>query len=241
MKVFDRISLIDKIGRELQTRFSYEEIATYLAAFDIKRPDNVTVNSKWVYSKVALRDVPLATISRIVDDLGLGSLTQAAAQILPPENWKGTQNFRLFISHIAKEKKKATRLSETLAPFGIMAFVAHEDIQPTLEWQSEIERALHCMDAFLAIHTVGFSSSIWTQQEIGFAVARGVKIISLRMGEDPTGFISKRQALPRLKRTAEEISREIDRLLLEDPLTRDRLESAKSAPSLSNADDEIPF
>jgi hypothetical protein len=57
------------------------------------------------------------------------------------------------------------------------------------------------MDAFLAIHTEGFSKSVWTQQEIGFAGARGVKIISFKMGEDPTGFISKHQALPRLNRT----------------------------------------
>jgi hypothetical protein len=47
------------------------------------------------------------------------------------------------------------------------------------------------MDAFLAIHTPGFKDSFWTQQEIGFAVGRGVKIISFKMGEDPTGFISK--------------------------------------------------
>ena len=62
------------------------------------------------------------------------------------------------------------------------------------------------MDAFIAIHTPGFSASFWTQQEVGFAVGRGVKIISLRMGEDPTGFISKHQALARRQRTAEEIA-----------------------------------
>jgi len=64
------------------------------------------------------------------------------------------------------------------------------------------------MDAFLAIHTLGFKDSFWTQQEIGFAVGRSMKIISFKMGEDPTGFISKHQALPRRGRTAEEIARE---------------------------------
>jgi hypothetical protein len=66
------------------------------------------------------------------------------------------------------------------APYEISGFVAHEDIHPTTEWQIEIERALNVMDAFLAIHTKGFSNSHWTQQEIGCAVARGVKIISFR-------------------------------------------------------------
>lgn len=241
MKVSERIATVDRIGRELQARFSYDEIDSYLSAFGIERPNNISVNSKWVYSKTALRDAPLATILEIISDLDLGSLGFAVAQHLPPKNWESTQCFRLFISHIAKEKTKATRLKETLVPFGITAFVAHQDIHPTKEWQNEIERALNCMDAFLAIHTVGFSSSYWTQQEIGFAVARGVKIISLRMGEDPTGFISKRQALPRLQRSAEEIAQEIDYLLQGDSLTEDRLKSAKLSAGVHDGDEAIPF
>ena len=80
------------------------------------------------------------------------------------------------------------RLKTCLSAYAMDGFVAHQDIHPTLEWQVEIERALRNMDAFIAIHTKGFSGSIWTQQEIGFAVARDVKIISLKMGEDPTGL-----------------------------------------------------
>jgi hypothetical protein len=126
-------------------------------------------------------------------------------------------------------------------PYAISGFVAHEDILPTLEWQSEIERALYAMDAFIAIHTPGFSASFWTQQEIGFAVARGAKIISFKMGEDPTGFISKHQALARRRRTAEEIAAEIDSLLSADDLTAAKLLDAKKANGLIAAEDEIPF
>lgn len=240
MKVSERLSMIDKIGRELQSRFTYGEINTYLAAFEIDRPGDIHVNSKWVYSKEALRNVPLAKIAQIADDLDIGSALGASALRTPPANWKDTHHFRLFISHISAAKDKATRLKECLAPYGIGGFVAHEDIYPTLEWQDEIERALFCMDAFVAIHTVGFSASFWTQQEIGFAVARGAKIISLSMGEDPTGFISKRQALPRARKTAEEVAREIDQLLSEDALTRERLVDAKRVLGLY-ADDEMPF
>jgi hypothetical protein len=127
-----------------------------------------------------------------------------------------------------------------LEPYAISGFVAHEDIHPTLEWQAEIERALYVMDAFIAIHTVGFSASFWTQQEIGFAVGRGVKIISLKMGEDPTGFISKRQALPHRRRMAEEIAKEIDGLFSSDELTAGMLRAAKQASRLMVSDD-IPF
>ena len=146
-----------------------------------------------------------------------------------PTNWINPQRFRMFISHIAIHKDKATRLKSCLIRYSIDGFVAHEDIEPTLEWQVEVEKALRTMDAFLAIHTIGFAKSIWTQQEIGYAVGRGVKIISLQMGEDPTGFISKHQALRRGGRRAEEIATEIDGILAKDPITKDKLRAAKDA------------
>lgn len=96
------------------------------------------------------------------------------------------------------------------------------------------------MDALVAVHTPGFSKSVWTQQEIGFALGRGVKVISFKMGEDPTGFISKRQALSRQRRTAEEVAKDIDGLLRGDPLTRDRLDAAQ-AKTPANTHDEIPW
>ncbi len=147
----------------------------------------------------------------------------------PPANWVNPLRFRLFISHIAINKDKATRLKSCLVRYGIDGFVAHDDIEPTLEWQSEIEKALRTMDAFLAIHTKGFAKSIWAQQEVGYAVGRGVKIISLQMGEDPTGFISKHQALGRRDRRAEEVAAEIDGILAKDPRTRDKLKAVKES------------
>lgn len=96
------------------------------------------------------------------------------------------------------------------------------------------------MDAFIAVHTKGFSQSFWTQQEIGFALGRGVKIISFMMGEAPTGFISKRQALQQRGRPAEAIAKEIDRLLGDDVLTATKLQAAKRATGIGTFDD-IPF
>lgn len=147
----------------------------------------------------------------------------------PPANWVNPKRFRLFISHLAIHKNKATRLKSCLVRYGIDGFVAHEDIEPTLEWQNEIENALRTMDAFLAIHTAGFSKSIWAQQEVGYAVGRGVQTISLQMGEDPTGFISKHQALRRGDRKAEEVAGEIDGILAKDPRTREKLKAAKDS------------
>lgn len=57
------------------------------------------------------------------------------------------------------------------------------------------------------------------------------------MGEDPTGFISKQQALARRDRSAEDISKEIDSLLIEDIRTKEKLLAARA----STNPDEIPF
>jgi hypothetical protein len=73
--------------------------------------------------------------------------------------------------------------------------VAHEDIHPTQEWQDEIENALSSMDAFVAVLTPDFHESFFTDQEVGFALARGVPMIALKLGRDPYGFIGKFQAL----------------------------------------------
>jgi hypothetical protein len=72
MKVLERLGLIDRIGRELQSRMSYAEIETYLKAhgIDTKKPTS-GVNSKWVYSKELLGDERDELILRIADELGV--------------------------------------------------------------------------------------------------------------------------------------------------------------------------
>lgn len=238
MRVTERLDLISKIGRELQSRFSYHDIDVFLAQFGVKAPAAVGTNSKWIYSKTALQDQPEALILQIARELQLPHGVSEIADANPPRNWQGTSLLRLFISHISKDRVKATRLKECLAPYGIVGFVAHEDIEPTLEWQDEIMRGLNTMDALVAIHTPGFSASTYTQQEVGFALGRGVKIISFEMGEQPTGFISRRQSLPRRSRPAEEIAKEINRLLREDSRTAEKLRDVNGT---SSDEDDIPF
>lgn len=241
MRISDKLTLIDKIGRILQAKFTYVEIDAFLSEFSIAAPKEVHTNSKWVYSKEALRGVGNETLLKIARELDVEVPHATVAGTSPPRNWRDVPDFRLFISHISRHKDRATRLKDCLAPFAIAGFVAHEDIHPTLEWQQEIERALHTMDAFLAIHTEGFSKSIWTQQEIGFALGRGVKVISFKMDEDPTGFISKHQALARRGRTAEQIAFEVDAILSADPLTATKLSAAKKGRRGVSDRDEIPF
>lgn len=107
----------------------------------------------------------------------------------------GVDGFRLFLSHKSEVRKQVAELKLKLGSYGINCFVAHEDIHPTKQWQDEIESALISMDGFIALLTDGFHDSEWTDQEVGFALGRGVPIIAVRLGRDPYGFIGKFQAL----------------------------------------------
>jgi hypothetical protein len=107
-----------------------------------------------------------------------------------------TENrYRVFLSHKAEVKKETAQVKERLALFGISCFVAHEDIHPTMQWQDEIENALATMDAFVALMTDNFHESDWTDQEVGYAFARGIPIVAVRLGRNPYGFIGKFQEL----------------------------------------------
>jgi hypothetical protein len=233
MRAAARMDLLERIGSELQRRYTFADIDVFFAALEISTAMFDYGSSKRLYAKEVLKQASEADLFRVADELDLlAGSSLGAAQMDPPANWRGTQAFRLFISHISKDKLIATRLKEALLRYDIAGFVAHEDIHPTLAWQDEIERALLTMDALIAVHTVGFAASIWTQQEIGYALCRGTKVISFKMGEDPTGFIGKHQALARRNRTAEQIAEEIDALLEVDPRTSARLQAAR---------DEVPF
>lgn len=125
-------------------------------------------------------------------------LLVTAKRVVPPDATKriwGDHGFRVFLSHKSEVKKETAALKDGLRLFGISCFVAHEDIHPTKEWQDEIENALASMDGFVALMTENFHDSDWTDQEVGYAVARGVPIIAVRLGKDPYGFIGKFQAL----------------------------------------------
>ena len=245
MRPSERLKLVEAVAVELQKRWTFFEIDHYFDACQVDHGAHPHANygSKRVYSQSVLSSVPDNRVQTIAADLGIIRDGSTVASAEPPQNWQITKRFRLFISHISADKVIATRLKDALAAHEIAGFVAHQDIRPTLAWQDEIERALRTMDAMVAVHTKGFSASFWTQQEIGFALGRGVKVISFKYGEDPTGFIGKNQALPRLQRSAEEIAAEIERLLAADARTAGRLKEAKSAEPFSNIDldGDVPF
>jgi hypothetical protein len=126
---------------------------------------------------------------------GVLQSSQRVTTVASAERVWGDRGYRLFLSHKATVKKQVGMLKDGLEPFGIRGFVAHEDIHPTKDWQDEIENALASMDAFAALLTEDFHDSLWTDQEVGYALGRGIPMIAVKLGQNPYGFIAKFQAL----------------------------------------------
>lgn len=137
-------------------------------------------------------------------------------------------HFRLFLSHLSNYKEQTSALDKLLRHYGISGFVAHDKIEPGEEWQTEIENALHSMDALAAILTPNFSESKWTDQEIGVAIGRKLLVIPIKKGSKPHGFISKYQAIDGEAKNimVSQIAKKIFQLIAASPKTKDKIATA---------------
>lgn len=143
------------------------------------------------YPNHSIGEVTITPISSRSPLLGIRMApSDVEARRLWPEG-----RFRLFLSHLSADKVAVSRLKSALETFGISAFVAHEDIEPSLEWRDEIELGLKSMHALAALITPEFHGSNWTDQEIGWALGRGVIVIAVKLGQDPYGLAGKYQAI----------------------------------------------
>ena len=138
------------------------------------------------------------------------------------ELWKPGY-LRLFLSHKDGYKKQAVQFKEAMDLYGGSCFVAHEDIEPTREWQNEIKKALFSMDVLIALMTEDFSNSNWTDQEVGVAIGRKVTIVSVNLGLVPYGFIGKFQALPGAQKDVKTLAKKVYGLLWSIPALKARL------------------
>jgi len=186
-----RISLIREIARRLSTE-GWSLIDLTLKQFGLPLTDdwNGGTNEDYVVKMIQSGDDE--SLLELGQHLGF-VLEENTPSKLDPSFWEKGK-MRLFISHLATHRKWAAELQTTLLRYGISSFVAHNDIEPTLAWQGQIEMALSTCDALVALLHENFHESKWTDQEIGFAMGRGVPVFSVRFGQDPYGFIGSYQA-----------------------------------------------
>lgn len=225
MKPLEKIKLIDDIGRALQSRMTFSEIDSYFQTYGIPTDHQPSYNSKYVYVKEILPKISDEIIIELANELNIEHNYQSKAPVFKDNTttfWK-TGHFKLFISHLSSFKKTIGFLKKELEKYGISAFVAHEDIEPTKEWQEEIEKGLFSMDALCAILMPGFKDSNWTDQEVGIAIGRGVLVIPVRKELDPYGFIGKYQGYQSLGKNVDDVAEGVFDILHKNPKTRNRI------------------
>lgn len=212
MKPLQRIMTIKKIYNELINRgFSWNDFYQYMKYYNSKVPhyEHDDCNT--------LEEYFSAHVSDLTDDVIAAIANEVSGEIIPNDTFDQTVlnadcwrsgYFRIFISHLTENKESATNLKNLLARYGIDCFVAHEDIEPSKLWQTEIEKALASMDLLCAILTPNFYQSKWCDQEVGIALGRAIPTLSIKKGADPHGFIGKYQAI-KAKKTAEAVAKDV--------------------------------
>lgn len=198
-----------KIIKEISTRLANEDwslIDLTLRQFSLPSTDSWQ-GDKFPYVVEMIEDADDHNLINLAQHVGYHFENVGSPGIEPPY-WRKSQ-FRLFVTHLAAHREIAHELKEALSSYGICCFVAHDDIEPTQEWQSEIETALSTCDALVTLLHPNFHSSNWTDQEIGFAMGRGIPVFSISFGQDPYGFIGRFQAFNGNAKTAVSLAREL--------------------------------
>lgn len=193
MRLGERVELIKKLARTLSEQ-SWTDMNLVLRQAGLTTPnwsfDDIQDNDGRV--EYIVRALETATDDTLVE---LNDYLHSATHATPrDEPWEPGM-FRLFVTHLAKHRALAAYLKNRVGVYGIDAFVAHDDIEPTKKWQQVIESALVSCDALLAILHVGFKESNWCDQEVGYVLGRNVPVIPLSYDLQPYGFLGVVQSL----------------------------------------------
>lgn len=100
-----------------------------------------------------------------------------------------------FLSHSHINLAIANEVASILRVFGLSGFIAHRDLESGSEWREEIQRQLREASLLVAIVSSHFAESDWTDQEVGFALARGIPIVPINAGLAPYGFMGHIQGV----------------------------------------------
>ncbi len=214
-----RVKIITSIAPLLAAE-EWPVIDLTLRQFKLPTTDMWDGSSKDRYVIQMVTDADDDTLVDLAAHLGVESTPRASS--ITPAFWLDN-HLRLFVSHLAKRKKQAALLQENLLSYQISSFIAHVDIEPTKKWQDEIELALSTADALVALLTPGFHESKWTDQEIGFAMGRSLPILSIRLGEEPYGFLAREQAIQGIEVTEDKLARSIFNVFVKNKQTQKRM------------------
>ena len=222
LTVSGRINLIKEIGQRLGSS-EWRLIDLTLRQFDLPCSETWDGSDRSGYVMVMIENAEEDNLLALGRHLGY--VPESLHQEEDPGFWVNGY-FRLFVSHLWEHRGFAGEIQSDLLKLGVTSFVAHSDIEPTQEWQNEIEAALATCDAMLVLLHPGFHQSEWTDQEIGYAMGRRLIIVAARYGTTPYGFIRKIQAMEGGQKSAAELSIELFDILRRHRDTRKRISAA---------------
>lgn len=201
-----RITLLKEIAKRLGEE-DWSLIDVTLKEFSISTQSTWS-GSRPEYVLEMAAEATDQTLIDLAEHCGFSTEPNQKRQGIDPPFWR-TGMFRLFLSHLSTQREVAASLQDEFLRYGISAFVAHNDIEPTVEWQTQIESALATCDSLLALLHQGFHTSNWTDQELGYAMGQGVPVFSVHYGQAPYGFIGRFQAFSGRNKTASDLAREV--------------------------------
>jgi hypothetical protein len=103
----------------------------------------------------------------------------------------------IFVSYVDEDISLARRAKKQFEAYGWSAFLASDDIRPSENWRDEILAHINSCSALIAIVTPRTTQSAWMNQEVGIAMGKGKRIISLIFGrsEDLPSFLKAIQGI----------------------------------------------
>ncbi len=103
---------------------------------------------------------------------------------------------RSFVSYSTVDKELAGKIKHTLESYwNFNVFLAHDDLEPSAEWESEILRNLENAEVFIPLITENFHTSKWTDQESGIAFGKGKIFLPISLPTFlPYGFMNRYHA-----------------------------------------------
>jgi hypothetical protein len=101
-----------------------------------------------------------------------------------------------FLSHSHLDQPIANEIASILGTFGFSGFLAHRDLESGTEWREEILQKLREASLLIAVVSPNFAESEWADQEVGFALARGIPVLPVSAGKAPYGFLGHIQGVP---------------------------------------------
>ncbi|MCD7102384.1 toll/interleukin-1 receptor domain-containing protein [Pseudoclavibacter sp. 13-3] len=179
-----------------RNKWSFSRVNLLLHEFGLPQVSGY-VNDEYDFAAAVaeMSDETLINMYRVATGQAVDGLTtqeKAEAQLKSLPIWKDGM-LRLFVSHSAKHKAFATRMSDELAASGIDGFVAHVSMKVNEVWQNQIELGLRTMDAFVVLQHPEVNESKWCQQEICWALGSAKPYYAIRLGSDPDGFVGRIQ------------------------------------------------